>query len=345
MKNEFILDITNMRVSVKKNKRNINIIRGIDLTVKKAQLVGIVGETGSGKSVLAKSILGVSEGTKMFADKALMDGISLTALKDFTKVRGNRIGYISPEPMQALNPTRKIWKQVNDVLLVHRKDLKSKKLRMTYIAKILEEFGIVDAGKRMFEFPQTFSKEMSQRMSIAMAVASQPQIIIADEPTKRLNAIAQASILGLLGTIRTKFKISVILISKDIATAAKFSDYIYIMYAGKIVEKGMRREVLTDPRHPYTWGLISGMPREGETTKLSTLPGTPPNFGFLPTGDPFAVRNNFALDIDFKKEPPLFEITTTHKAATWLLHPSSPKVSPPADVKKRMVQFKKVLNG
>lgn len=339
-----ILDVKNLKVFFKKKNKIINIIRGVNLVVEKAQIVGLVGESGAGKSVMTQALLNVNPSAITTADHAFLDGIDIKALKNFTSIRGSKIGYIPQDPTASLNPTRKIWKQIDDVLIKHRPEFETKEQRIEYMIQLLEDFGIRDAKNRIFQYPHTYSGGMKQRIVIAMTVAARPSLIIADEPTTALDPTVQASVLHLLDDIRQKYGISIIFISHNIAVVAKFVDYIYVMYAGKIVEKGTKEEIFTDPRHPYTWALISSIPEVGNGEKLLTIKGTPPSLAHLPIGDPFAPRNEYALELDFRKEPPLIPVTSSHFAATWLLHPDSPKVALPAEVKKRVDLFAKAFN-
>ena len=346
MKNKKILEIKDLHVSFKtSNKKIIEIIRGVDLTVREAQIVGVVGESGSGKSVATKSLLNLNHGGITTAEKATISDINLNEIKsksDWRKVRGKKIAYIPQDPMTSLNPTRTIRKQLFDTLIENRKDIKTNKERTAYIIKTLETFGIRDAASKLDVYPHTFSGGMKQRIVIASAVMCRPELIIADEPTTALDTVVQASVLNLFEKIRKEFNVSIIFISHDISVIAKLCDYIYVMYAGRVIEKGLKKELFTDPRHPYTWALLSSIP-ENAVGDLYAIPGTPPNMEFLPSGDPFAPRNDFAMDIDFVKEPPLLRVTKTHSAATWLLHESAPKVSLPEGIKSKLKLFGKVF--
>lgn len=183
---------------------------------------------------------------------------------------------------------------------------------------------------------------MKQRIVIAMVVALNPKLIIADEPTTALDPTVQASVLALLDLIRNKYKIAIIFISHNISVVAKFCDYLYVMYAGKVVERGTRKDIFTNALHPYTWALINSIP-ENKEEKLYTIKGTPPDMINLPSGDPFALRNDYALEIDFIKEPPLIYVSDTHAAATWLLHPDAPKIELNENLKLRLATFRKVF--
>ncbi|MGZ9413748.1 ABC transporter ATP-binding protein [Mycoplasma sp. 480] len=345
-KEEILLKVKNLRVSFKDKKQKfINIVRGVDLKIKRGEIVGLVGESGSGKTVTSKALLGINELAYTKSDQMEVSGIDISKFtkdKEWLKIRGKKIGYIPQDPLTALNPTRTIGKQLLDVL---EKDsrFKSKSEKIDYLVNLLESFGITEARSRFNVYPHTLSGGQKQRVVIAMVVAAQPDLIIADEPTTALDPTVQASVLALFNEIRTKYKISLIFISHNISVIAKFCDYIYVLYAGKVVERGTRKDIFTDPRHPYTWALISAIP-ENKNQKLYNIKGTPPDMANLPAGDPFAPRNDYALEIDFEKEPPLIEISKTHAAATWLLHPDAPKVELTEQLKSRLKLFREVFN-
>ncbi len=345
IENDILLNVKNLSVSFKTGRKKIiNIVRGVDLKILKGQIVGLVGESGSGKSVTSKALLNINDLSITDSDKMMIGDISLKDLKkrDWSKIRGKKIGYIPQDPLTSLNPTRTIGKQLLDVLQgsTEYKTLQAKK---DFLINLLETFGIRDAKNKFNSYPHTFSGGMKQRVVIAMIVAAKPSLIIADEPTTALDPTVQASVLSLFEDIRTKLNISIIFISHNISVIAKFCDYIYVMYAGKIVEAGTKSDIFTRPAHPYTWALISSIP-ENKNEKLFNIPGTPPDMANLPSGDPFAPRNEFALEVDFKKEPPLFQITKTHFAATWLLDKRAPQVKATEQLKTRVEYFKEVLN-
>lgn len=189
----------------------------------------------------------------------------------------------------------------------------------------------------MKNYPHQLSGGMGQRVVIAIALACDPELLICDEPTTALDVTIQAKILELIKDIQKKLNISVIYITHDLGVVAKVADYVAVMYAGKIVEKGLINEVFYDPRHPYTWGLLSAMPDlDTDDDKLYTIPGTPPNLVNKVQGDAFAPRNIYALNIDNRIEPPMFKVSDTHYASTWLLHEKAPKVEMPVELKKRI---------
>ena len=200
----------------------------------------------------------------------------------------------------------------------------------------MEEVGIPEPKMRFNQYPFEFSGGMRQRIVIAIALSADPDILICDEPTTALDVTIQAQILELINKIKKERNLSVIFITHNLGVVANMADRIAVMYAGKIVEKGTSEEVFYSPAHPYTWALLSSMPDLETKEKLESIPGTPPNMIYPPKGDAFAERNKYALEIDFELEPPLFKITDTHYAATWLLHPDAPKVELPKVIQERL---------
>ncbi len=223
----------------------------------------------------------------------------------------------------------------NVVNKITRKMAKAKAL------KLLEEVGIPEPQIRFNQYPFEFSGGMRQRIVIAIALSANPDILICDEPTTALDVTIQSQILELINKIKDERNLSVIFITHDLGVVANMADRIAVMYAGKIVEYGTSEDIFYDPRHPYTWALLSSMPDLDTKEKLEAIPGTPPNMIYPPKGDAFAERNKYALEIDFELQPPLFEITDTHYAATWLLHPNAPKVNPPKIISERINRMKK----
>lgn len=217
----------------------------------------------------------------------------------------------------------------------------TKRLAKTRALKLLEEVGIPEPAIRFRQYPFEFSGGMRQRIVIAIALAADPDILICDEPTTALDVTIQSQILELINKIKEKRKLSVIFITHDLGVVANMADRIAVMYAGKIVEYGTADDVFYDPRHPYTWALLSSMPDLDTKEKLEAIPGTPPNMIYPPKGDAFAARNRYALEIDFEEIPPMFKVSDSHYAATWLLHPNAPKVCPPKIVTERIERMKR----
>ena len=207
--------------------------------------------------------------------------------------------------------------------------------------EIMKEVGIPEPEKRFRQYPFEFSGGMRQRIVIAIALTETPEVLICDEPTTALDVTIQGQILELIKKIQKERNLSVIFITHDLGVVANMADRVAVMYAGKIVEYGTSEEIFFEPKHPYTWALLSSIPDVDSKEKLDAIPGTPPNMIYPPKGDAFADRNKYALEIDYELEPPLFEVSPTHFAATWLLHPNAPKVEPPKIIKDRIARMKK----
>jgi oligopeptide transport system ATP-binding protein len=250
-----LIKIRGLNVSFKSKGDMIDIIRGVDIDLEPGQIIGLVGESGSGKSVTAKAILGLNEGSYNKVDYINVDGVDLKEKIENNiapyEIRGSKVGYIPQDPMTSLNPTRTIYKQILDSINLHRPELKNEADKEKYIEDLLERFGIKNARKVYKQYPHTFSGGMRQRIAIAMMVACNPKVIIADEPTTALDTTVQAAVLELFQEIK-KEGISIIFISHNIAVVAKLCDYIYVMYAGRVVEKADKKELFTNPKHPYT---------------------------------------------------------------------------------------------
>lgn len=217
----------------------------------------------------------------------------------------------------------------------------SKRSAKTKAIKLMQEVGIPEPYKRYRQYPFEFSGGMRQRIVIAIALAADPEILICDEPTTALDVTIQSQILELINKLKQERNLSIIFITHDMGVVANMADEISVMYAGKIVEYGTAEDIFYDPRHPYTWALLSSMPDLDTKEKLESIPGTPPNMIYPPKGDAFAERNKYAMKIDFEQQPPMFKVSDTHYAATWLLHPNAPKVEMPSVLKDRIEKMKK----
>jgi oligopeptide/dipeptide ABC transporter ATP-binding protein len=216
----------------------------------------------------------------------------------------------------------------------------TKRIAKEKAIKLMEEVGIPEARMRYRQYPFEFSGGMRQRIVIAIALSANPDILICDEPTTALDVTIQAQILELINKLKREHNLSIIFITHDLGVVANMADRIAVMYAGKIVEYGTAEEVFYNPQHPYTWALLSSMPDLDTNEKLDAIPGTPPNMIYPPVGDAFAERNKYAMEIDFEMQPPMYEVSPTHFAATWLLHPNAPKVEMPKIITERIRRMK-----
>ena len=340
---EKILQAKNLTISFRTNEGMVRAVRDVSFDLYKGETLAIVGESGSGKSVTARSLMGIlAPNAVVDAGSILYDGVNLLDLKEdeFHKYRGNRLGMIFQDPLSSLNPIMKIGKQLTESMLLNEKI--SKKEARERALQLLAGVGISDPKRRYNQYPFELSGGMRQRVVIAIALSANPEILICDEPTTALDVTIQAQILELINSIKEERKLSVIFITHDMGVVANMADRIAVMYAGKIVEYGTADEIFYHPAHPYTWALLASIPDLDTMEKLESIPGTPPNMLFPPKGDAFAPRNKYAMAIDFEEEPPLFQISPTHYAATWLLHPNAPLVEMPRIVTERIRRMREL---
>lgn len=337
MNKEVILSVKNLRINFRAYGGLVQAVRGIDFDLHRGETLAIVGESGSGKSVSIKAIMGILANNAIIeSGEILYDGMDLTKVHEdeFHRIRGKRIGLIFQDPLSALNPIMKIGHQITEVLRLNDKmnkhDARAKAL------ELMKAVGIPDAERRFEQYPFQFSGGMRQRIVIVIALACNPEILICDEPTTALDVTIQSKILDLIKEIKQERNLSVIFITHNMGVVANMADRICVMYAGKIVEFGTCDDIFYHPAHPYTWALLSAMPDSESRERLFSIPGAPPNMLMPPKGDAFAPRNHYALDIDFKEEPPFFKLSDTHYAATWLLHPYAPRVEMPEELKRRI---------
>ncbi|MFS1663271.1 ABC transporter ATP-binding protein [Streptococcus sp. zg-JUN1979] len=343
MSKETLLSVKNLHVDFHTYAGEVKAIRDISFTLNKGETLAIVGESGSGKSVTTKTLIGLSAPNADIKGEILYKNRDLTGLteSEWTKVRGNDIAMIFQDPMTSLDPTMKIGMQIAEPILIHEKI--SKKEALERALKLMEDVGIPNAKEHINDYPHQWSGGMRQRAVIAIALAANPEILIADEPTTALDVTIQAQILQLMKRIQKERQSSIIFITHDLGVVAGMADRVAVMYAGKIVEYGTVDEVFYNPQHPYTWGLLNSMPTtDTEAGSLQSIPGTPPDLLHPPKGDAFAARNAFALDIDLEEEPPFFKVSETHYAATWLLDERAPKVDVPDKIKARWARWKQM---
>lgn len=339
--NEPILSVKNLQISFKTFAGEVQAIRGVSFDLHKGETLAIVGESGSGKTVTTRSIMGLlSKNAIIKSGEILFNGEDLLQYKErqMRDIRGTQIAMIFQDPMTSLNPTLTIGQQIMEILTKQRGMTKSEAIDETI--ELLTLCGIRDPEARLKQYPHQFSGGQRQRIVIAIALAGDPEILIADEPTTALDVTIQAQIIELLEEIQRQKGMSIIFITHDLGVVANVADRVAVMYAGKIVEIGGVDDIYYHPQHPYTWGLLSAMPTPDQKGKLYAIPGTPPDLLNPPKGDAFAIRNEYALAIDFEQEPPMFQVCDTHYAATWLLHPNAPEVTPPQNILDRYEHYR-----
>ena len=348
---EIVMEIKNLDVSFKSETETVHAIRGVDLVLRRGETIALVGESGSGKSVTMKAVMGILPPTAVINNGEIIlydtidgkqkktDILKEPESKIRKEIRGKKIAMVFQDPMTSLNPTMKIGNQLMTSILSHENI--SKKEAYERAVTLLMEVGITEPERRMKQYPHEFSGGMRQRIVIAIALSCNPEILICDEPTTALDVTIQDRILDLIVSLQKKRSLSVVYITHDLGVVAKVADYVNVMYAGRVIESGSIFDVFYDPRHPYTWGLLEAIPDVRSGGDLATIPGTPPVLTKEPEGDAFAPRNSYALEVDFKKEAPLFKVSDTHYAATWLLDPRAPKVERPESLQKKIDQMKK----
>lgn len=338
---EKLLEVKNLCVNFGTYGGEVKAVRGVTFDLHKGETLAIVGESGSGKSVACKTIMRILSSNGYIKDgQILFDGKDLTKIseKDMEKVRGKDIAMIFQDPMTSLNPTMTIGKQIMEPIIKHQ-GFNKEDARKRAI-ELIELVGISDAEKRFKQYPHQFSGGMRQRIVIAISLACNPKVLIADEPTTALDVTIQAQILELIKDLQEKTGVAVIFITHDLGVVANMADRVAVMYAGKIIEYGTSDDIFYDPKHPYTWGLLGSMPTlDIGDNDLYNIPGTPPDLMDPPKGDAFALRSAYAMKIDHLAEPPMFKVSDTHYAATWLLHPLAPKIERPVNVGRKKVNI------
>ena len=341
---EVVIDVKNLSVGFTVRGKKINVIRNIDLKVYRGETLAIVGESGSGKSVTTKTFTGMLESNGRVTSGSIMfDGMDLakfTTNKQWKQIRGKRIATIFQDPMTSLNPLLTIGFQISEVLRLHHG--LSKKEAKEEAIRLLKKVRIPNAEARYNDFPFQYSGGMRQRVVIAIALACRPEVLICDEPTTALDVTVQSQIIALIKELQSEYNWTTIFITHDLGVVANVANRIAVMYGGQIVEYGTVEDVFYSPAHPYTWALLCSLPQLGTKDEpLSFIKGNPPSFSKEIIGDAFAPRNVYALNIDFVKEPPMFQISETHCAKTWLLDPRAPKVEKPIVIQELHERMKR----
>lgn len=317
-----LLEIDQLHVSFRTHGGEVQAVRGVSFSLNQGETLAIVGESGCGKSVTAQSIMRlISEPAgSIKSGKILFQGKDLTKLseKQMRKIRGADIAMIFQDPMTSLNPTITIGNQITEGIIKHQKIKPQEAKDMAM--ELLRLVGIANPKERLTQYPHQFSGGMRQRMMIAMALACNPSILIADEPTTALDVTIQAQIIELFKEIQLKTGIAIIMITHDLGVVAQIADRVNVMYAGKVMEAGRVRDIFHHPQHPYTRGLLNSVPRlDGDRSKpLIPIPGTPPDLFAPPKGCPFAARCDFAMEVCSTHEPFITYIHDHHHVACWL---------------------------
>ncbi|WP_297635552.1 ABC transporter ATP-binding protein [uncultured Clostridium sp.] len=327
---EKILEVKNLKTSFKTHIGEVQAVRGISFHVNRGEALGIVGESGCGKSVSMMSIM------KLLADNAVIESeevifngenIGKFSEKQMEAIRGDKLGMIFQDPMTSLNPLYTIGEQLIEHYIKHKKV--SKKEAWKRGVEMLGLVGIPSPEKRMKQYPHEFSGGMRQRAMIAISLMCEPELIIADEPTTALDVTIQAQILDLMKGLKEKINTSIILITHDLGVVADMCSRINVMYGGIIVETGTAEDIFYRGKHPYTWGLLNSIPdpMKKEKEKLIPIDGQPPDLLKPPTGCPFADRCDYTMKICMEKIPPLFKGEMEHQTRCWLCHENAPKVN------------------
>ncbi|MCC8101756.1 MAG: ABC transporter ATP-binding protein [Clostridiales bacterium] len=370
MKNELILSVKNLNVKFHLRGQELHAIRNVSLDIYQGESIAIVGESGSGKSVFTRTFMGLLDANGYISDGEILyygyrfphsSGNSFSAQdtrdsrnnsaashpsaaaidlakvkkeREWRAIRGGEIAMIMQDPMTSLNPLKTIGSQIAEAIRLHQPGIRGSAAINAKVVEYLREVGILEPERRSKQYAHEFCVGMRQWVVIAIALACNPKILICDEPTTALDVTIQDQIIHLLKELKEKYQLTIVFITHDLGVVANIADRVAVMYAGDFVEIGLAEEIFYDPRHPYTWALLSSLPQLGERgEKLFTIKGTPPSLFKEVKGDAFAPRNPQALKIDYVKAPPYFEVSPTHKAKTWLLDPRAPKVEPPEAIR------------
>jgi len=319
---EVLLDVRGLRTQFHTKAGVVRAVDGVSWNVRKGETVALVGESGCGKSVSALSVMRlvsapagrIVEGEILFKGRNLLD----LPEEEMRKVRGREIGMIFQEPMTSLNPVLTVGRQLTEPLEIHLGMTKAQ--AHARAIELLSLVGITDGARRLRQFPHQFSGGMRQRIMIAMALACDPALILADEPTTALDVTIQAQILELMKSLSRRLGVAILMITHNLGVVARYADRVNVMYGGKIVERASARELYADPRHPYTLGLLRSVPRldEPRRAKLQPIPGQPPDLSRLPAGCSFAPRCTYVVDRCRVEVPPLAEFSADHLSACWL---------------------------
>ena len=324
-----LLEVKNLRTTFDIHVGRVKAVRGIDFHVDKGEAVGIVGESGCGKSVTMMSILRLLPPYACIeSDQMTFDGQDITSAMpaQIRGIEGDKIGMVFQDPMTSLNPLLTVGAQLMEPLRIHRK--MDKKTARARALELLKTVDMPDPESRLKQYPHELSGGQRQRVMIAMAIACNPKLVIADEPTTALDVTIQAQILDLMRDLQSRVDTAVVLITHDLGVIASMCERVIVMYAGMIVEQATVRELFYEPKHPYTWGLLNSIPDTMESKqKLIPIQGTPPDLIAPPTGCPFAPRCEYAMNACAQLMPERTNLSPTHSVSCFLQHPDAPKVT------------------
>ncbi len=316
-----LLEVEDLRVSFSTSDGVVQAVRGVSFQVERGETLGIVGESGSGKSVATQTITGLTRGATVTGD-AWFDGVDLLTATDrqLREIRGVRIGMIFQDPLSSLHPAYKVGWQIVEMIRAHDKSVSRRQARRR-AADLLGLVGIPHAAERIDDYPHQFSGGMRQRVMIAMAMALNPSLLIADEPTTALDVTVQAQVLTVMRKLQEEFGTAIILITHDLGVVAEMVDNVVVMYAGTVMEQAPRRDIFYRHHNPYTEGLFASLPGRGDArVRLTPIKGSPPSLISLPAGCPFAPRCPYAFDKCVEEAPPLESVFSdpSHQSACWL---------------------------
>lgn len=325
-----LLEVKNLEVNFKTYGGEVKAVRDVSFHVDKGETIAIVGESGSGKSVTVQTVMGlipippgiIKNGEVIFNGQDLLK----LSKKQMQKIKGSKIGMVFQDPMTSLNPTMRVGKQIEESIRTHQnlQGAENKKRAIEMIRLV----GISNPIERYDQYPHEFSGGMRQRIMIAIALACQPEILIADEPTTALDVTIQAQVLDLMKDLKDEMDTSIILITHDLGVVAETAQRVAVMYGGVIVEAGTVDDIFSEPKHPYTWGLLESIPdiKRDEKRRLVPIEGSPPDLFSPPKGCPFAPRCKYAMEVCVEEMPPAIEISGEHHAKCWLNDPRTPKI-------------------
>ncbi|MBQ6842426.1 MAG: ABC transporter ATP-binding protein [Firmicutes bacterium] len=323
-----LLEVKNLKVVYDSASGAVQAVRDVSLELRRGEVLALVGESGSGKSALAKALMRLLPPSASVSGEVRLNGADILHLpeRNLRELRGKAMGMIFQDPQAVLNPVLTVRRQIAEAVRLHDPQADTEQR----VRELLQLVEIADAERCAASLPHQLSGGMRQRVVLAIALAAQPQLLIADEPTTSLDVTVQAQILDLLKSLQERLNMATLLISHDLSVVARLADRVAVMYAGKIVEIGTAEEIFYQPAHPYTWALLRSLPGfSADEEELYALPGMPPTLIDPPAGDAFAPRNEYALAIDYEQMPPLFRLSETHFAATWLLDARAPRIAPP----------------